>query len=198
MDARRLEEFAHLVGRDQPLQLPENTPVRVRVSNDLRVVFHEYGHHLDLAIMQGSKLNALNPIAQELKALGAPTSKPSYSPKKRRQEGAAEFFVAWMTAPETLAAKAPRYLVEFQRFLEDHPDLREGLEGLQLETQRYLSADPLTQAELHIDFGDSGLVRRVVETFAGSEEDPRTLWDKLNDSRTGRSWRPDSSRRSIR
>lgn len=134
--------------------------VRTKIAGDLQVVAHEFGHHLDIAIMRGSATHVRGPIAAELKRVGAPTSRPSYSAATQRKEGAAEFFRRWLIEPDTLTALAPRYLAEFDRYLQSDPRIAKGLERIRARVQNYLALPGVEQARLHVDFtgGASGVI----------------------------------------
>lgn len=146
--------------------------VRSRTANDLDTVAHEFGHHLDLALMQGSAVHKRGAIAKELRTLGAPTSKPSYDAKQRRQEGAAEFFRLWLLTPEVLVTDAPLYLNEFERFMAAHPDLHQGLLEIRDDVQTYLSIAGVDQAKLSIDFegGSMSILARAARLFDAARD----------------------------
>lgn len=141
--------------------------IRVQVADDLHVIAHEMGHHLDMAIMEGSVVFNRGPIAKELKALGAPTSMPSYTPAQQRREGTAEFFRRWLTdetdtprvgtgVGQTLAQEAPRFTAAFEQYLDRHPKIAKGLREIRNDVARYLALPAEEQARLHIDFEGGG------------------------------------------
>lgn len=189
--ARRLSQaFARLpIGtgrfRQHALGIYKQKPqvVRVRVASDLQTLFHEFGHHVDIQIMHGSQTHVRDAIAQELKALGAPTSKSSYTPKQRRREGAAEFFRLWMMEPEVAQAQAPLYAAEFDRLLSAQADLKAVLQTIYDQAQHYLSLSDEAQVDLQLDYGDeSPIVRRAIDLMVGSDTDPRHIGQRLNDA----------------
>ncbi len=137
--------------------------VRSRKANDLYAIAHEFGHHLDMALMRGSAIHKRGDIAQELKQLGAPTSKPSYTAAMRRAEGAAEFFRIWLIEPERLPLEAPKYLAEFDRYMVGHPEIHAGILEVRDDIQQYLSLSGLEQLSLHINFtgGSTSILSRA-------------------------------------
>jgi hypothetical protein len=153
---------------------PHKESIRVQVADDLHVIAHEMGHHLDMAIMEGSSVFNRGAIAKELKALGEPTSMPSYSAAQRRKEGTAEFFRRWLTdetdtprvgdgVGQTLAQEAPKFTAAFEQYLDRHPKIGKGLRAIRNDVQRYLALPADEQARLHIDFegGGSSILRKA-------------------------------------
>lgn len=130
--------------------------IRVQVADDLHVIAHEMGHHLDMAIMEGSKVFNRGVIAQELKRVGAATSLPSYTAAQQRREGTAEFFRRWLTDPTGLTTEAPRFSTAFEQYLDRHPKIAKGLREIRNDVQRYVALPADEQARLHIDFEGGG------------------------------------------
>lgn len=132
--------------------------VRARAANALQEVAHEFGHHIDLAMMRASG-SASGALATELMALGRPTSLPEYEPSDIRMEGAAEFFRRWLIEPETLG-EAPEAFAAFTRWMKAEPRLAKALGEVKTQVQGYLSLSPVEQAKLHIDYsgGSSGVM----------------------------------------
>lgn len=130
--------------------------IRLANMSDLQVLSHEFGHHVDLAIMGGSDIFNRGKIAKELKAVGAPTSLPSYTAQQRRREGTAEFFRRWLVEPDTLPGEAPLYTAAFEKYRAMHPKLARELDRIRDEVRRYVSLPPLEQARLHVDFDGGG------------------------------------------
>ena len=150
---------------------PKAQTVRAKVANDLYAVAHEFGHHIDLALMDGSAIHNRGAIAQELKTLGAPTSQPSYTAKQQRQEGAAEFFRIWLIEPERLATEAPKYLKEFTRFLLNNPEIHAELVDIRDDVQMYLSLGGLEQVELSVEWSrDSTITARSSRAYERAKD----------------------------
>lgn len=123
--------------------------IRLKVANNLQTFFHEEGHHVDFAILGIDRKDAR--WQQELIDLGQATSRPSYTKTEQRQEGAAEFLRLWLTEPATVKSRAPNYTAEFERRLNDHPELRDGLLEVREDIQGLISQDPATRGRLRID-----------------------------------------------
>lgn len=153
---------------------PQQEAIRALQANDLYAVAHEFGHHLDMALMRGSAVHKRGAIAAELKKLGAATSMPSYTAQQQRWEGAAEFFRIWLLEPERLVKEAPLYLKEFERFLAKEPKIAAGLEDIRDDVQMYLSLPGVEQAKLSIDFGENASIiaraQRLYEQATSDEE----------------------------
>ncbi|MGE3278198.1 MAG: LPD38 domain-containing protein, partial [Vicinamibacterales bacterium] len=128
---------------------PDVQEIRVRVANDLPTIFHEAGHHLDIAVL-GIKRSDKR-WKYELHALGQATSRPSYTSSKVRAEGAAEFFRLYVMDPAKAAAEAPKYFAEFEARLDAHPDLRDALLETRQNYQDYASQDPVERLLMRID-----------------------------------------------
>lgn len=124
--------------------------VHLRVANSLDVAAHEFGHHLDIAVLGLPR--AKQPYTAELMALGAETSRPSYPPWKVRREGAAEFTRLWLSEPEQAKAGAPQYYDAFEKGLAQQPDLARSLTETQRQVIGHLASDPVARAESRIDF----------------------------------------------
>jgi hypothetical protein len=164
----------HFPQRAYGIYKPNVSAVRLGTEEDLQVLAHEFGHHLDIAIMEGSRQFVRGPIAAELKKVGAATSLPSYSAKQKRMEGTAEFFRLWLTAPATAQAEAPLYYAAFQKFLDTaSPKLVNGLYEIRDDVQRYVGLSAGDQARLHVDFtGGSSTVLAQAKKIAAAAKTP--------------------------
>lgn len=160
--------------------------VRLRVANDVQTVAHEFGHHLDHAILQISRKDPR--WRDELQALGQPTSRPSYSVGEQRKEGAAEFLRLYLIDPAAAKAGAPTYFAEFERKLNEHSDLKKVLLDAREDLKGLISQSPATRGKLMIDFsGDDSdsIYRRLKEDPKGAMRDLATAW--IDDLRALRS-----------
>lgn len=169
------------VGRfkQQALGIYKQKPqaVRLRVANDLQTVAHELGHHIDHAILGISYKDAR--WRDELKAMGQATSRPSYTVKQQRMEGAAEFLRMYLIEPATAQADAPVYFAEFERRLDEHPDLKQLLNESREDLAGLIAQDPATRGKLRIDFSGTdspGIYQRLKDDPKGEMRNLATLW----------------------
>ncbi len=89
--------------------------IRLAMLGNLQTLFHETGHHTDIALMKIRRADKR--WAEELVTLGAATSLPTYDVTQVLKEGTAEFMRLWMTAPKHVAEIAPEFFAEFERRL---------------------------------------------------------------------------------
>jgi 2'-5' RNA ligase/flagellar biosynthesis GTPase FlhF len=156
---------------------PGPQAVRLQVANDLQTLTHELGHHLDEAVLQISRKDPK--WRDELQAMGQPTSRPSYSVKQQRQEGAAEFLRQYLIEPHKAAADAPAYFAEFERKLAEHPELKKVLLEAREDLAGLIAQDPATRGKLRIDFtgeDSSGIYQRLKNDPKGELRNLATLW----------------------
>lgn len=124
--------------------------IRLKVANDLDTLAHEFGHHIHEALL-GGELPAKD-YRDELLAIGAPTSLPSYSVRQKLAEGQAEFTRHYLSDPATAQARAPIYYAAFERGLAEHPELEAVVQRAQRQYTGYLAQDPVTRGLARIDF----------------------------------------------
>jgi N12 class adenine-specific DNA methylase/2'-5' RNA ligase len=167
----RFKQQAHGIYKQGP------QAVRVRVANNVLTVVHEFGHHVDHVILQINRKDKR--WRDELQALGQPTSRPSYTTGQQRQEGAAEFLRLYLLDPADAKAQAPKYFAEFERKLDDHPDLKKVLHDARADLEGLVAQDHATRGKLKVDFtgNDSpGIYRRLKEDPKGELRNLTTLW----------------------
>ena len=166
--------------------------IRVRVANNLRTIFHEAGHDFDMALL---RINRADPRwKDELRSLGQPTSKPTYSQSAQRKEGAAEFFVLYLTDPPKAQQEAPNYFAEFETRMRQtqfpgtpkqsaeqakaRADLRAAIDSVRRDIQGYLGLSEAERGELRISRTPTGKIARAKEwletsLLAEAKSDPR-------------------------
>ena len=117
------------VRRALGLFMPKAETIRMKALNDIPTLAHEVGHYLHYLLFPKSGLpgaTTLPPEAgdfgksfdSELLALGARTSRKSYSQARVRREGVAEFFREWLTDRTQALAKAPGFASFFEQQLQ--------------------------------------------------------------------------------
>ncbi|MDP7337669.1 MAG: hypothetical protein QF786_00005 [Vicinamibacterales bacterium] len=137
--------------------------IRLRTANDLDTFAHEFGHHVDLAVL--GIPSKKQPWTDELMDMGMETSRRSYSKKKIRMEGAAEFMRRWLTDPKAAKARAPKYTEAFTRALKGHP-VEEAIRKAQRAIIQYYAQDLVGRARMRINFeGRRPMSETIAERF---------------------------------
>lgn len=130
-----LRQRARAAGR--PLLGQYNGVARTAISNDIDIIGHEAGHHLERTL--GAELrNIMRANQAELTPLATPGNPLS--------EGFAEFFRRYVTNPTDAAARAPGFFRDFEDLLDaQHPQMLEQLQELQQAYDQFLLGDPVEQ-----------------------------------------------------
>ncbi len=98
--------------------------VRSKVRGDLEIATHEVAHLLDFRIPELGKAYRSRAFRNEIRGV-------SYD-KKKLNEGFAEFVRLWMTQPEQVQKRAPRFTKWFEQFLDRNelgPVIRQSREA---------------------------------------------------------------------
>lgn len=103
---------------------PWSEVVRTRVAEDLRVIAHEVGHHIDHLL----GLRTLPGFENELVPLGQATTR---DPARYYEEGIAEFLARWFINPDEARRVAPTFFTAFEARLASEPELAEVLRTVQ-------------------------------------------------------------------
>ena len=159
-------KIGHFRERAHGIHKGDIRSIRLKVAEDLRTVFHEAGHDFDKEILKIDRKDAR--WKDELIKLGQATSKPYYSQKEQRTEGAAEFFAAYMSDPAYAQQEAPHYFAEFERRLAEQPDLQKVMHQVRSDLQGYLAQSHATRGRLAID--REGREKTVLQK---AKDDPR-------------------------
>ena len=140
---------------------------RTKYAQDLQVLSHEVGHHVDSLIdmkaahFQSELLKV--PYVQGLK-----NKYPNYPKKKLLAEGIAEYMRMWFTAPVQAEKMCPKLHKHFENTLYiDHPSIYNELANMQVKIQHYqkrLSDDPVERARA-----------RASELLGHDEQKPRGI-----------------------
>jgi hypothetical protein len=109
--------------------------IRTKLANDIPTISHEVGHYLDKKF----GLSKTGAFDAELLPLGKQTSKPSYTKQQIRKEGVAEFMRLYLTDPQSLPEKAPRYYAEFEAIMAANPEIHDVLLQARRDIQNWLS-----------------------------------------------------------
>lgn len=123
--------------------------VRSRISKDLPVLAHEFGHVLEREVLT---LDLKDPKwAPELTRLGQPTSTASHTAADTRREGVAEFFRLWLLEPVAAKRHAPEFFKAFEPALASTP-IGTQLLAIQKDAVAYADSDPVARVALKVDF----------------------------------------------
>ena len=130
--------------------------------NDMTVVAHEVGHHLE-RLMFDYKIDAADtPLKRELEGFCLETFGEGYPPQLRAREGWAEFVSAWLNDPEYAKRQCP-IAFEAMRALElQFPKVAKVLENSRQMIENFNQADASQRVQSNIKFPedvkvDSGL-----------------------------------------
>ena len=141
--------LGHFRNRARGIYKENIRSIRLKTANDLRTFVHEAGHDFDIALLRLNRNHV--DWKDELQALGQATSRPSYPVSQQRKEGAAEFFVLYMTDPDSALAAAPHYFPAFEAALDAVPELRDEIHEVRDNLRGYLGLSPAEQFDLNID-----------------------------------------------
>lgn len=122
--------------------------IRTKLAEDLPVIAHEAGHHLDKV------LGLADPAFDaELLKLGWAASNPPYHPARVRKEGVAEFTRLYLGDREAAQREAPNFYDFFGSKLSGDPRLESALKQAQEQIHAYLRADPVSRVKAAVSFG---------------------------------------------
>jgi hypothetical protein len=145
--------------------------VRIRMAEDIQVISHEVGHHLDKKFgLQDPRFNnEFAALIQHNPVLNVSAYKPSQLPG----EGVAEYVRLHLTDPDAARRLAPNFTRNFEGKL-DKQTLR-GLEDSQADVDTWITQGDYNQAKGLVDF-DSG---KAKEPFSKDKAYTRFV-DDLN------------------
>ncbi len=136
--------------------------IRVRNQNDLDVIAHEVGHHFSetkprvrgLMKTHEAELLAITPdaYAKEPKAL-------------RREEGFAEFIRLYLTQKAEAQRLAPRFMKEFDAFIDDNPHYRAAFDQVSGMIDEWFKLDPVERIMAKVGGRPKSLTERLGENF---------------------------------
>jgi hypothetical protein len=141
--------------------------IRQRAFNDVSTTAHEVGHHLHFILFPPVKPASGRTTAAnwggrfdaELAALGARTSRPSYSQTLVRMEGVAEFTREYLTDPAVAWAKAPQFAAHWESYLgKNHPDVLRHLQRVQRTVATYINQPTWVKKQAAIEFDPAAAV----------------------------------------
>jgi len=139
--------------------------IRLKNSEDIEVVMHEFGHALHGALFgkqkgYNDKIKGLvglsgvlsNVALQELEALGKATTplKKQADKKYLQKEGVAEYVRRYIFAPDTVTTYAPVFTKAFTMLLAENPDVYKVVSTLQNMVAEYQSLSEFERVQSKI------------------------------------------------
>ncbi len=130
--------------------------IRLKAINDIPTLAHEVGHYLHFILFPRGGVRSPGNLKSsdfaktfdsELLALGARTSRPSYTQHQVRQEGVAEHLREWMTDRSIALAKAPRFTAFFESELQGKfPEVWKIVTQARKDLGRYINQPAIEKA----------------------------------------------------
>ncbi len=104
--------------------------IRTRTADDIRVIAHEIGHHLEKVLFGDVHSKQILPYLKELSKIATRPGGKAV-PETIAAEGFAEFLARYITAPELARRDAPKFFTEFEQRLEKSAPIRDVLRQAQ-------------------------------------------------------------------
>lgn len=127
--------------------------IRTRLANNVAVVAHEVGHHLQKTVLGGIEEGPLEPWRAELAAMATPDR---LGRKNSLTEGFAEFIAKYVANPEQARQMAPRFLEHFEAEMDKKaPQIKAVLLDAREMVRRWSEQPAVMEVLSHIDKGGS-------------------------------------------
>lgn len=120
---------------------------------DMQVLSHEVGHYLDKKLKLSLPAFDNELIAAADKQWGNNPTYQKYSLADKRAEGVAEFARQYMVEPDAAKSNFPLYSAEFERVLNNNPEIKSAVEGIQSKIQTWYGQSPEARARGGMSFG---------------------------------------------
>jgi hypothetical protein len=127
--------------------------IRTKKAEDLTVVAHEFGHHLDNVYGWSQQPRSYD---DELFALAEALYGPDVANKPeeyRRREGIAEFTRAWLINPDYARGEAPKFYAEFEKAIDGDEEIGPSIRELQQLFTQYYNQNPEEMIAAAISWG---------------------------------------------
>ncbi len=182
MIIKRLEKILDIpirVGRyrEKALGIYKTGPevIRTRLAEDIQVISHEVGHHLDKLF--GIRKTAFRDAAirQELTKLG------QSQPANHFTEGIAEFVRLYLSDSQAARQQAPNFYRLFEEKLAQEPRLHSAMQQAQEQVHAYMQADPVSRVKAAISFSFDKSEREPLDIKKGIRTAWRNLYTKVVD-----------------
>ena len=151
--------------RERALGIYKNKPevIRVKTANDLPVVAHEVGHHLQKILFADGATSGRGLIDKDIPlAFHDELAPMAYEgAKKRVVEGYAEFVRHYLTNPAEAMAKAPKFYRYFDEVLDAQPQIKATLQKAQDNIRMWVEQPSAAKVMSTISRNEPGYKRPV-------------------------------------
>lgn len=127
--------------------------------NDMNVVGHELGHHLERLMFDFHLPDADTPLKGELERFCVSRFGSAYPPNLRAREGWAQFVSEWIADPRAAEREAPIAGAAMSRLSRAFPKIGKILDNAREMLALWQNADPNARAEANIKFSDEARPR---------------------------------------
>ena len=127
--------------------------------NDMNVVGHELGHHLERLMFDYRLPNADTPLKRELERFCVSRFGDAYAPKLRAREGWAQFVSEWIANPQAAEREAPIAGAAMRQLSRAFPKIGKILDNAREMLSLWQNADPNAKTEANIKFSDEARPR---------------------------------------
>ena len=127
--------------------------------NDMNVVGHELGHHLERLMFDYRLPDADTPLKRELERFCVSRFGNAYPPKLRAREGWAQFVSEWIANPQAAEVEAPIAGAAMRQLSRAFPKIGKILDNAREMLSLWQNADPNAKTEANIKFSDEARPR---------------------------------------
>lgn len=127
--------------------------------NDMNVVGHELGHHLERLMFDYHLPDADTPLKRELERFCVSRFGNAYPPKLRAREGWAQFVSEWIANPQAAEVEAPIARAAMRQLSRAFPKIGKILDNAREMLSLWQNADPNAKTEANIKFSDEARPR---------------------------------------
>ena len=127
--------------------------------NDMNVVGHELGHHLERLMFDYRLPDADTPLKRELERFCVSRFGNAYPPKLRAREGWAQFVSEWIANPQAAEGEAPIAGAAMRQLSRAFPKIGKILDNAREMLSLWQNADPNAKTEANIKFSDEARPR---------------------------------------
>ena len=127
--------------------------------NDMNVVGHELGHHLERLMFDYRLPDADTPLKRELERFCVSRFGDAYAPKLRAREGWAQFVSEWIANPQAAEGEAPIAGAAMRQLSRAFPKIGKILDNTREMLSLWQNADPNAKTEANIKFSDEARPR---------------------------------------
>lgn len=127
--------------------------------NDMNVVGHELGHHLERLMFDYHLPDADTPLKRELERFCVSRFEGAYPPRLRAREGWAQFVSEWIANPQAAEREAPIAGAAMRQLSRAFPKIGKILDNAREMLSLWQNADPNAKTEANIKFSDEARPR---------------------------------------